>query len=78
MDSPSPAEGEVPLYGVLHLEHYVSSKTGDAIHLVCWCELGAGHTYGEWVIAGRPSTSGDPDDIQRERRPPSPALESLK
>ena len=31
-----------------HLESYVSSQTGDPIHVSCVCAIGRPHSYEEW------------------------------
>lgn len=31
-----------------HLESYVSSQTGDLIHVACVCRIGRPHSYEEW------------------------------
>ncbi|MBD8104777.1 hypothetical protein [Plantibacter sp. CFBP 8775] len=47
-----------PLAGTAHLEIFVSPRTGDNIHVICWCPIAHDHSYADWQAAGRPDTSG--------------------
>ncbi|MET0853211.1 MAG: hypothetical protein ABWY30_01155, partial [Microterricola sp.] len=37
-----------------HLESYVSSRTGDPIHVGCVCPIGRPHSYEEWQSQAAP------------------------
>ena len=53
------------LIKLVHRELYASSRSGEAIGVICDCELGADHTYAEWVERlgqGKYNGSGDPAD----------------
>ncbi|MBD8103801.1 MULTISPECIES: hypothetical protein [Plantibacter] len=47
-----------PLTGTQHLEIFTSKRTGDGIHVPCWCSIAHDHTYADWQAAGSPDTSG--------------------